>query len=43
MTAGARKASYQGRSMTDGGACSWKTSVLACVADEDFILQRFTG
>jgi hypothetical protein len=23
--------------------CSWNTSVLACVADEDFVLQRFTG
>jgi hypothetical protein len=23
--------------------CSWNTSVIACVADEDFLLQRFTG
>jgi hypothetical protein len=23
--------------------CSWNTSVIACVADETFVLQRFAG
>ncbi|GIE90437.1 hypothetical protein Are01nite_69170 [Actinoplanes regularis] len=26
-----------------GGTCSWNTSVLACVADKDFVLARFAG